>query len=88
MEVTVREYADGDYGVPRALIEHVVAEASRRDYEYHAIRPVARNVGAIQSFYRAGFRTLGGHVDLTMDLRNRRHPWLSGATLHGLDVEY
>jgi len=33
-------------------------------------------------------RTLGGHVDLTMDLAARRHEWLTGASLHGLDFDY
>jgi hypothetical protein len=35
-----------------------------------------------------GFRTLGGHVDLTMDLAERRHRWLEGSRLHGLDFKY
>ena len=61
---------------------------ARRGYEYLAIRPVARNVDAIQRFFDAGFRTLGGHVDLTMDLAERRHRWLDGAHLHGLDFQY
>jgi hypothetical protein len=36
----------------------------------------------------AGFTTLGGHVDLTMDLARRRHQWRDGAQLHGLDFGY
>jgi GNAT superfamily N-acetyltransferase len=75
-------------GVGRLLIERVVTEAVARGYEYLAIRPVARNVSAVQRFYDAGFRTLGGHVDLTMDLADRRHRWLDGARLHGLDFRY
>lgn len=75
-------------GVGQTLIEWVAAEASRRGYEYLAIRPVARNVTAIQGFYDAGFRTLGGHIDLTMDLRGRRHRWMETVKLHGLDFRY
>jgi GNAT superfamily N-acetyltransferase len=75
-------------GVGQTLIERVAAEAARRGYEYLAVRPVARNVTAIQSFYEAGFRTLGGHIDLTMDLRDRRHGWMEGVKLHGLDFRY
>jgi GNAT superfamily N-acetyltransferase len=75
-------------GVGRRLIERVVAESVTRGYEYLAVRPVARNLDAIQRFYDAGFRTLGGHVDLTMDLAERRHRWLDGAHLHGLDFQY
>ncbi len=77
-----------DRGIGRVLIDHVVTEANRRGYEYLSIRPVARNVAAIEQFYQAGFRTLGGHVDLTMDLKARRHVWLEGVNLHGLDFGY
>jgi hypothetical protein len=47
-----------------------------------AVRPVARNESAIRAFHVLGSRILGGHFDLTMDLRpvpaQRRH----GVTLH------
>jgi GNAT superfamily N-acetyltransferase len=75
-------------GTGRLLISRIVAEARARGYEYLAIRPVARNVTAIRRFHAAGFRTLGGHVDLTMDLTERRHEWLRGASLHGRDFGY
>jgi GNAT superfamily N-acetyltransferase len=75
-------------GVGRRLISRVVEEALARGYEYLAIRPVARNVAAVRRFHAAGFRTLGGHIDLTMDLAARRHEWLSGVTLHGLDFDF
>jgi GNAT superfamily N-acetyltransferase len=75
-------------GIGRMLISRVVEEARGRGFEYLAIRPVARNVAAVRRFHAAGFRTLGGHVDLTMDLTARRHEWLSGASLHGLDFDY
>jgi GNAT superfamily N-acetyltransferase len=75
-------------GVGRVLIERVVAEAAGRGYQYLAIRPVARNVTAIRRFYEAGFQTLGGHVDLTMDLSKRRVNWMDGQRLHGLDFRY
>jgi GNAT superfamily N-acetyltransferase len=75
-------------GVGRSLIARARDEAIARSYEYLAIRPVARNVEAIRRFYSAGFRTLGGHVDLTLDLSQRRHAWLQGVQLHDLDFEY
>lgn len=75
-------------GIGRRLINRVVEEALARGYEYLAIRPVGRNVPAVQRFHAAGFRTLGGHIDLTMDLADRRHQWLQGASLHGLDFDY
>ena len=66
----------------------MVEESRSRGHEYLAIRPVARNVAAIRQFRAAGFTALGGHVDLTMDLGPRRHEWLPGASLHGLDFDY
>ena len=75
-------------GIGRALIGRVVSVATQRGYEYLAIRPVARNVTAVGSFYELGFRTLGGHIDLTMDLQDRRHRWRDGVNLHGLDFRY
>lgn len=75
-------------GIGRQLLDRVVEEATRRQHEYLAIRPVARNAAAIRRFHAAGFQTLGGHVDLTMDLAPRRHRWLSSVQLHGLDFKY
>jgi GNAT superfamily N-acetyltransferase len=85
--VVVAEAVRGQ-GIGRMLISRVVEEARARNYEYLAIRPVARNVAALRRFHAAGFRTLGGHIDLTMDLTARRHEWLAGASLHGLDFDY
>jgi GNAT superfamily N-acetyltransferase len=85
--VVVAETARGQ-GIGRMLISRVIEEARARGYEYLAIRPVARNVAAVRRFHAAGFRTLGGHIDLTLDLAARRHEWLAGASLHGLDFDY
>jgi GNAT superfamily N-acetyltransferase len=88
VEPVVVAEAARNQAIGRRLIGRVVEEARTLGYEYLAIRPVARNVAAIHRFYAAGFRTLGGHIDLTMDLTARRHDWLSGASLHGLDFGY
>lgn len=88
VEPVVVAEAARNQGIGRMLIGRVVEEARARGYEYLAIRPVARNVAAIQRFHAAGFRALGGHVDLTLDLAARRHEWLPGASLHGLDFDY
>jgi GNAT superfamily N-acetyltransferase len=88
VEPVVVAEAARDQGIGRMLISRVVEEARARGYEYLAIRPVARNVAAVRRFHAAGFRTLGGHIDLTMDLAARRHEWLAGASLHGLDFDY
>jgi GNAT superfamily N-acetyltransferase len=88
VEPVVVAEAARDQGIGRILITRVVDEARAHGYEYLVIRPVARNVAAVRRFHAAGFRTLGGHIDLTMDLAARRHGWLSGASLHGLDWDY
>src|SRR5215469_6681642 len=88
VEPVVVTEAGREHGIGRMLISRVVEEARARGYEYLAIRPVARNVAAVRRFHAAGFRTLGGHVDLTMDLSPRRHEWLRGASVHGLDFHY
>jgi GNAT superfamily N-acetyltransferase len=88
VEPVVVAAAARDHGIGRLLIGRVVEEARGRGYEYLAIRPVARNVTAVRRFHAAGFTALGGHVELTMDLAPRRHEWLPGAGLHGLDFDY
>jgi GNAT superfamily N-acetyltransferase len=88
VEPVVVAEAARDRGIGRMLIGRAVEEARARGYEYLAIRPVARNVDAVRRFHAAGFRTLGGHIDLTMDLAERRHGWQHGASLHGLDFDY
>ena len=88
VEPVVVTEAVRDQGIGRQLISRVVEQALARGYEYLAIRPVARNVAAVRRFHAAGFRTLGGHIDLTMDLTPRRHEWLPGASLHGLDFDF
>src|SRR5215472_3475585 len=88
VEPVVVAEAARDQGIGRVLISRVVEEACARGYEYLAIRPAARNVAAVRRFHAAGFRTLGGHIDLTMDLAARRQEWLPGASLHGLDFDY
>jgi GNAT superfamily N-acetyltransferase len=88
VEPVVVAEAARNQGIGRMLIGRVAEEARASGYQYLTIRPVARNVAAVRRFHAAGFRTLGGHVDLTMDLAARQHEWLPGASLHGLDFDY
>ena len=88
VEPVVVTGASRDQGIGRRLVSRIVEEAIARGYEYLAIRPVARNVAALRRFHAIGFRLLGGHIGLTMDLAARRHDWLPGAVLHGLDFDY
>lgn len=75
-------------GIGNRLAEAAVAESRRRGHDHVSIRPVYRNVESIRAFHAMGFETLGGFVDLTMDLRPRRHTWHEGAALHGLTFRW
>jgi N-acetylglutamate synthase-like GNAT family acetyltransferase len=70
------------------LIQCAVNEARTLGLEYVTLRPVTRNVDAIRSFHAIGFRTMGGQVDLTMDLTRRNHRWQHGVGLHGCNFDY
>jgi GNAT superfamily N-acetyltransferase len=75
-------------GIGTLLLEKLKAEAKRRGAKFLSIRPVARNIEAIQCFYRAGFSLLG-HIDMFMDLSNENDQgWLDGVTIHGNDFRY
>ena len=88
VEPVVVTEAARNRGIGRLLIGRVVEEARARGHASLTIRPVARNVVAVRRFHAAGFRALGGHIDLRMDLTPRKHGWLRGASLHGLDFDY
>lgn len=68
-------------GVGRRMLEHVAAEAKQRGLSTLSIRPVARNIEAIEMFHEAGFRLLG-HLDMFMELKGER-AWKPGVTVHG-----
>lgn len=68
-------------GIGRRLLEHVIAEARGRGLRSLSIRPVARNVEAIQLFHQAGFRVLG-HLDMFMDLTETEREWKPGISMH------
>lgn len=75
-------------GIGTLLLEKLKAEAQQRGAEFLSIRPVARNIEAIQCFYRAGFSLLG-HIDMFIDLSNENdQDWLDGVTIHGNDFRY
>ena len=75
-------------GLGTHLIEKLKTEAKERGVEYLSIRPVARNVEAIQCFYRAGFSFLG-HIDMFLDLTEEGiQGWKDGITIHGHAFHY
>jgi GNAT superfamily N-acetyltransferase len=70
------------------LAQHAIDEARRRGLTFINVRPVARNVEAIQFFHREGFRFLG-----RLELCLRLAPEASGdpgheTELHGLRFGY
>jgi GNAT superfamily N-acetyltransferase len=75
-------------GIGHQLLEHVIAEARMRGIRHLSIRPVARNIEALQLFHEAGFRSLG-HLDMFMDLSNDAHrSWKAGIRVHDRDFTY
>jgi len=71
-------------GVGAMLVDHAIAEAKTRGLSSIKVRPVARNVSAMQFFHRVGFQTLG-HVELFMNLVPSTTAWLTGLTMHERD---
>lgn len=69
-------------GVGTQLIERLKAEAKQRGASYLSLRPVARNIEAVQCFYRAGF-TLLGQIEMFLDLTDASsREWTGDLTLH------
>lgn len=71
-------------GIGTLLIGKLKAEAKEHGIVYLSIRPVARNIEAIQCFHRAGFSLLG-HIDMFLDLTDEsgQEEWKEGVTIHG-----
>jgi GNAT superfamily N-acetyltransferase len=73
-------------GIGTKLLAHGIAEARSRGARTLSIRPVARNVEAIELYHEVGFRLLG-HLDMFMELTPGR-PWTPGVTIHGKEFRY
>jgi GNAT superfamily N-acetyltransferase len=69
-------------GIGRTLIQTAIDESRRRGATDVNIKPVARNVSAVQVFHDLGFRTLG-HVQLFMSFDRDDSYWQLGPELHG-----
>lgn len=75
-------------GTGSLLIEKLKVEAKEHGVSYLSIRPVARNVEAIECFYRAGFSLLG-HLEMFLDLTEEDPGnWQDGVTIHGYRFRY
>ena len=75
-------------GLGTLLIERLKQEAKALGTKYLSIRPVARNIEAVQCFHRAGFSLLG-HIDMFLDLSAEDDQgWVDGVTIHGKAFRY
>jgi len=75
-------------GIGRQLIERAIQEARQAGVRFLSIRPVARNVEAIQLFVSLGFN-LVGQVELFQDLSpDSTREWKEGISIHDLKLRY
>jgi len=75
-------------GVGSKLVKHVTKEAAGRNVQYLSVRPVARNIRAIDLFIKLGFDKVG-HLDLFQDLTAKDdRSWKSGLVIHGNKLKY
>ncbi|UCD43997.1 MAG: GNAT family N-acetyltransferase [Candidatus Bathyarchaeota archaeon] len=72
-------------GVGCMLVEEMVDEARKRGVKYMSVRPVARNLKALEFFANRGFVNVG-HIELFMDLTGGS--WRSGIRLFDRDYSY
>ena len=72
-------------GIGSRLVETVVAEAQKLGINFLSVRPVARNVEAIDFFYNLGFRNIG-YIDLFMDFSDKQ--WKKGLRLFNREFSY
>ena len=72
-------------GVGRRLVKRVIAEAEKLGIRLLSVKPVARNVEAIKSFYRQGFKNIG-YIELFMDFSKRR--WKKGLKIFDLRFNF
>jgi GNAT superfamily N-acetyltransferase len=74
--------------IGRALVGRMVEEARRIGVRYLSVKPVARNLEAIDFYYGCGFRHLG-EIEMFMELQpSRPGLWKSGPELFGHVFEY
>lgn len=74
-------------GIGSALIAQAVVAARQHGCRYLNVKPVMRNVEAIQFFYAAGFDLLG-RVELFQDFQPEGHQWQEGISIHGQIFKY
>jgi len=65
-------------GIGKQLIKTVVSEARNMKVKFLNVKPVARNIQAINFLYHQGFKNLG-HIQLFLDVSD--HAWKPGPQL-------
>jgi GNAT superfamily N-acetyltransferase len=82
IEPVIVDRAHRTAGVGRRLVMMAVDESRRRGASDVNLKPVARNVSAIEAFHELGFRTLG-HIQMFMSLDRDDSYWRPGIDIHG-----
>jgi len=72
-------------GVGTQLPEAVILEAKEMKVRHLNVAPVARNLQAIDFYYKLGFVNVG-QIEMFMDFTNRN--WKSGLTFQGKEFNY
>ncbi len=71
--------------VGKQLIERTILEAKKIGIRYLNVKTVARNLEAIDFYYKQGFLNIG-NIELFMDFAGRK--WESGLKLNGHDFNF
>jgi len=66
-------------GLGEKLLQKVVSEAKKMGIRFLCVKPVARNIEAMEFLYRQGFRSLG-QIELCMDFVE--YAWKPGPVIH------
>ncbi|HEY9076567.1 MAG TPA: GNAT family N-acetyltransferase [Anaerolineaceae bacterium] len=87
IEPVIVQAAYRSRGIGSALVAQAIMAARQHGCHYLNVRPVMRNVEAIQFFYTAGFEILG-RVELFQDFQPEGHQWQEGIPIHGHLFKY
>ena len=75
-------------GIGSALVRFAVDRAKELEVRFLNVRPVARNVQAIEFFIEAGFNLIG-QIELFQDLSpTSQREWRPGCDVHGTSRRY
>ena len=72
-------------GIGKKLIKTVVSEARNMKIRFLNVKPVARNIQAINFLYQQGFKNLG-HIQLFLDISD--YTWKLGPQLFGCKFNF